>query len=147
MYIAFDPGETTGYAIFDAHGKISDFGQIPNGVEGLTGFLMEHDEPVTAVIIESYMVRPDDHSLKANVGSKMETVQAIGTIRGWAYARKAEIIMQQPQVKKIGELNSGYKPGSNHSQSHQIDAINHGVYYLVKKGIRKPTGLEGYDMV
>ena len=147
MYLAFDPGETTGYAEFDAHGNIADFGQLQKGIEGVTEFIMAYDKPLHTVIVESYMVRPDDHSVKANVGSKLETVQVIGCIRGWAYSKKAEIVMQQPQVKKIGELNSGYKPTGSHSNSHYVDAINHGVYFLVKKGIRKPRGLEGMEFI
>jgi len=147
MYLAFDPGNTTGWAEFDAHGKIVDHGQIENGVEGLTEFLFSYDKPVQTVIYESYMVRPDDHSVKANVGSKLETVQAIGIIRGWAYTRKAELAPQQPQIKKIAELQAGFKVKGDHKNSHWQDAVLHGVYYLVKNGKRKPKGLEGLEFV
>jgi len=147
MYLAFDPGNTTGWAEFDPHGEISDFGQLENGVEGVTEFVMAYDKPIHTVVIESYMVRPDDHSVKANVGSKLETVQVIGVLRGWAYSRKAEIVMQQPQIKKIAEKFSGYEPKGSHKNSHYVDAINHGVYFLVKKGLRKPKGMEGMEFV
>lgn len=147
MILAFDPGETTGWAEFDIHGKIVDHGQITNGVEGLTGWLMEYDKPVHTVIYESYMVRPDSHSLQANVGSKMETVQAIGVIRGWAFTKKAEIVAQQPQIKKIAELQAGFKVKGDHKNSHWQDAVLHGVYYLVKTGKRKPHGMEGLEFV
>ena len=147
MYLAFDPGEVTGWAEFTAHGEIADSGQIDNGVEGVTSFLMGYDKPLHTVIIESYMVRPDNHSVKANVGSKMETVQVIGVIRGWAFTKKAEIVMQQPQVKKVAELHAGFKVKGDHKNTHWQDAVLHGVYYLVKIGKRKPKGLEGYNML
>ena len=147
MYLAFDPGNTTGWAEFDAHGKIVDHGQIENGVEGLTEFLFSYDKPVQTVIYESYMVRPDDHSVKANVGSKLETVQAIGIIRGWAYTIKAELAPQQQQIKKIAELQAGFKVKGDHKNSHWQDAVLHGVYYLVKNGKRKTKGMEGLEFV
>ena len=146
-YLAFDPGNTTGYAEFDVHGEISDFGQINNGVEGITDFVMQYDKPIHTVIIESYMVLPDDHSVKANVGSKLETVQVIGVLRGWAYSKKAKIVMQQPQIKKIAELQAGFKVKGKHENTHWQDAVLHGVYYLVKNKIRKPKGLEGKEFV
>jgi len=147
MYAAFDPGNTTGWATFDVHGKIMDHGQITDGVEGVTSFIMELEFTPRVVIIESYMVRPDDHSIKANVGSKMETVQVIGVLRGWAYAKKAEVVMQQPQVKKIAELQAGFKVKGAHKDSHWQDAVLHGVYYLNKIGKRKPKGLEDKEML
>jgi len=147
MYLAFDPGATTGWAEFDVNGKIVDHGQIKDGVEGVTGFIMAYDKPIHTIIIESYMVRPDDHSVKANVGSKLETVQVIGVLRGWAYSKKAQIIMQQPQVKKIAELQAGFKVKGAHKDSHWQDAVLHGVYYLNKIGKRKPKGLEDKEML
>lgn len=147
MYLSFDPGEVTGWAEFDAHGEINDTGQIEGGVQGITGFLMELDRPVHTVIIESYMVRPDNHSVKANVGSKMETVQVIGVIRGWAFTKKATIIMQPPAIKKIAEAMAGFEVKGDHKNTHWQDAVLHGIYYLNKIGKRKPKGLEGYDMV
>jgi hypothetical protein len=92
------------------------------------------------------MVRPDSHSVKANVGSKLETVQVIGVIRGWAFSNKAEIVMQQPQIKKIAEKFAGFEVKGPHDKTHWQDALLHGIYYLNKIGKRKPKGMEGYDM-
>lgn len=143
--MSFDPGKTTGWAEFE-DSEIVNTGQIEGGVDGVTDFLADYPGTVDIVVVESYMVRPDSHSVKANVGSDLETVQVYGAIRAWARMQKAQFIRQQPQIKKIAELHAGFKVKGKHDNTHWQDAVLHGVYYLVSTGRRKPKGLEGYDM-
>jgi hypothetical protein len=139
-YLSFDPGGTTGYAIFNNDGQIKVWGDL-HGLKELNSFLRGQERP-NAVIIEEYRVRGDSRGLKANVGSKQETVQAIGVIKAQCFTWEIEPVEQPAAMKKIGEIWSKHKPYGAHKNSHRVDAYNHGVYFLVKNGIRSITGIE-----
>lgn len=140
MYIAFDPGTTTGYATFDIHGNVKDMGQIHGGVEGVAQWLADHDEAYSTMIIEDYKITP--HEASFNVGRDLMAVQVLGMLKGWATGRKINVVVQSRQVKKIGQTYGGYKFKGRHKDSHQWDAYYHGMYYLVSKRIRLPRGME-----
>ena len=94
----------------------------------------------STVVIESYRIRPDARSLKANVGSNLQTVEAIGVVKGFANKWEARIVEQEPAIKKIAKMwVPSVKVPSNHALSHQWDAVLHGYYYLIKNGIVEPS--------
>lgn len=138
-YLAFDPGHTTGYAIFNNEGDIVDWGDL-KGLRELSAFLGTQDRP-NGVIYEEYRVRGDRGGISANVGSRLETVQAIGVIKAKCFEWEIEPVEQPAQIKKIAEMWSKHKPTGSHDKSHKVDAFNHGVYYLVKNKIRSITGV------
>jgi hypothetical protein len=146
--LAIDPGNTTGYAYFDSKGVINEWDQIPGGVEGMVGFMMDWHKPLDTLVVEDYRVRGDVQGLKANVGGQLETVQVIGALKAWAFNTKWEFILQAPQLKRMGEKYSNLRPtGAHNNNSHKVDAYNHGYYWLVKNKLIAPEGLTGREMV
>jgi hypothetical protein len=146
--LAIDPGNTTGFAYFDSNGDVQNWGHLLGGVDGMVGFLQAFTEPVDTIVIEDYRVRGDIQGLKANVGSQLETVQIIGAIKGWAIISNCEVILQAPQLKRMGEKYSNLRPsGAHNNNSHKVDAYNHGYYWLVKNKLIAPAGLTGREMV
>lgn len=71
-------------------------------------------------------------------GDRMEVVRVIGFIEHWAMLHDAEVHFQPNTIKPIGYKWAGIVKPKNHSQSHETDAYVHGVYFLQKRGIRKP---------
>lgn len=130
--VAFDPGLTTGYCVF-SDGNIVTYDQVK--FLELVGILEELPKP-DVVIYENFQLFK--HKAKQQIGSKFETVQAIGMIKSWAKRNGAEVIEQKPEIKKIAQMWTGMKPtGSHNVNSHWVDAYNHGMYYLIGKGIAK----------
>jgi hypothetical protein len=46
------------------------------------------------------------------------------------------------QAKTLGSMYSGIKPPSDHRKSHEIDAYNIGIYWLVANKIIEPPALK-----
>lgn len=135
IYLAFDPGVSTGWAGFDKSGEVISKG-ICRGLDALDDFLYEYaDRPPEVVIYESYRIF--GHKAKAHIGSQVETAQAIGKITTYARRWKSKVIPQPSSILTIAQLWSGVKLPSNHDRSHDIAAYNHGVYYLQSNHIRK----------
>lgn len=133
-YLAFDPGVSTGWASFDESGEVTAKG-IVRGLDNLIDFLADREEIPRVVIYEGYRVF--GHKAKAHIGSKVETVQAIGMIKVYASKWGAKLVEQPSSILAIAQLWSGVRLPSNHDKSHDIAAYNHGVYYLQKNNIRK----------
>lgn len=70
-------------------------------------------------------------------GSAMETSQVIGQLKMIATKAGWKIYDQAPNIKSIAVKWSGTPAPKNHAISHQVDAYNHGIYWLVKNGMRK----------
>lgn len=141
MLLAIDPGETSGLALFQGNGKPFWMEQA-RGAESLHKFLMGIEKdwgsvPDT-VVIELYRVLPTQHSIKANVGSKLKTVEAIGIVKSFCMTWDAKVVEQEPSIKNIAKKWTNIKVPSNHKDSHQFDALLHGYYYLIKSGALDP---------
>lgn len=139
--IAFDPGDTTGWATFNFDtGEDIQEGQVDHleMPEWLT--LRNSFRPrVKRIIIEDFRLL----GAKAiqQTGSRFLAVQVIGMIRLWAWPERLPITLQAPNIKPIAERISGRKPVGAHSKSHSVDAYNHGVYWL-RKNNKYTTRLE-----
>ncbi len=134
-YLALDPGDTTGYALFDADGNCIAYGQYV-----LSEQTSKLDELITSnldlVICENYV----------NYGWKQQkrwgtnqTSKNIGKIELMCEMRSVECVLVPASNKEMGYMFMGMKEPSNHSISHQFDAMAHGVFELQKRGIR-PVG-------
>lgn len=134
MYLAFDPGETTGLAEFDHYGELVFKDQLR--FNDLVDYCRDYDKVLHAVIVEDFKILGP--KAKSFIGNRMETIQAIGVIRAMALQRNCEYVLQDRGIKGIAVKLTGLKPVGPHSQSHWIDAYNHGCYYLIRQGIRKP---------
>lgn len=140
MYLAYDPGKTTGWARFNDDGTIHSTGQVDlSGLLTHLADMRDDGEPIKAIIYETFVLFK--HKAQQQTGSKMEASQAIGMIKTLHNETGCSLIEQAPNVKYIAQKWSGVKPPSNHADSHWVDAFNHGVFFLVKLGIRK-TALE-----
>jgi hypothetical protein len=136
--VSFDPGVTTGYAEWDAHGGPLRHGQLSE--DELFAYLDNLAEPPEILVIESFVLF--GHKAKQLSGSDMKTSQVIGMIKTYAKKWKAEVIMQPAHIKRIAEKWSGAKPIGAHKNSHWVDAFNHGYYYLQKTGVLRSRALE-----
>lgn len=135
MYLALDPGETTGYAFFNEQGEVTDMGQFKQ--KDQQEWLADNITPeIKAVVCEDYR----NHGWKQQKKwSRNQTSKNIGAIEMICSLRNVPCYLQPNTVKKIGYMWGGLKgPPSNHSISHQYDAYAHGIYWLQQNGIRKP---------
>lgn len=130
MYLAIDPGKTTGYALFDSNGIVKFMGKI----KGEDKFLDELESVVAAqqinvMIIETYRNRPG--TTHSN-WSKNETSQHIGAIKRIARKAGIKVVEQEPSpclvigLKFIG-MSEQYK--GKHVPD-EVSALAHGTYYL-----------------
>jgi len=134
IYVAFDPGVTTGWATFFEDGRLREFGQVLfSELMDLCHTLIEHYE-VIHVIYEDYRIFA--HKAHAHVGSRVPTVQAVGVIKASFMAKQIPITMQPSNILPIAEKWTQTKIPSDHSKSHQVSAFLHGSYYLIKNGLK-----------
>ncbi len=147
MYLAFDPGETTGWAWADKNGMpmppksptTNPHGQISNQ-DALIDFLEALNPVPSVIIVEKWKLSPDQS--KGMYWTEMITPQNIGIIKAYARRHQVEIVWQETGVKKAGYGLAMLKPTSNHRDSHWRDAKAHLEYYLARnkvKPIRRPV--------
>lgn len=134
--IFFDPGETTGWAIFDQNHGMGKAGYTKN----IAKFLYElRKNNFWLVGIEKFSIHPE--KAVAFIRSEMYTIQVIGMIKYWKYSTQlnCDLIIQPNTVKSMGYRYGNLKklPHSN-PMNHQLDAIAHGLYYLQSHGLRQP---------
>lgn len=132
-YLALDPGETTGWALFDETGQIIKYGQYYQHQQ--TEWLTENlTSELKAVICEEYRNYNAQKKWSRNQTSKNE-----GAIELLCEMRKVPFFLQRANVKSIGYKWAGLGSApSNHAISHQYDAVAHGTYWLRNRGILKP---------
>lgn len=134
--LAIDPGKDTGWCLF-INGEIANFG-ICRGLEELLTFI-ENEPKVDIVVMEEF--RLFHSKALQQSGSRLETVEAEGIVRSWAWRNKVKLVLQLPKDPlKLGQMWSGVAMPKNHKNSHGISALYHGVYYLVKNGMREIHG-------
>lgn len=132
MYLALDPGHTTGWATFDVSGNSTGLGDV-SGRQGLYDLLAEHAD-VDTVIVEDWRTNPDVRL----GGDPLATVRYIGVVEYWAHINGITLVEQPNTVKSIAYLWAGIKKPKAKAMTHQADAYVHGVYYLQKNGVRRP---------
>ena len=136
MIISVDPGETTGIAYWEDNGTFISRealtqDEILDKVETLSD--------VTVIVVEDYRLRQGKQMVQT--GSRFVAVQIIGALKAYARRVGAKFVLQPANVLTVAALHSGVKRPSNHSKSHDIDAYNHGYYYLETKGLLQPKPL------
>lgn len=139
-----DPGETTGWAYQDERddypGGIKDLGHC-SGLRELSDFLEKWNfgiKPIDHVVIEDYIVWGGKRGAKANTGSKLETVRAIGILESWCFRNKLSFSKSPSDDNKLIALQVGVNPYLGaHKKTHWVFAANHGRYWLQLKGLAK----------
>lgn len=140
-YLFIDPGETTGWALFNKDGKTINFGQI-KGTEEFSDWLSQLDPFPDLVVYEEY--RLFSHLAVQQSGSKMVTSQVVGIVKHECRRRKNVPCVAQPSsILPIAEIYAGWtlKSKGAHSKTNGYAAILHGIYFLQKNRIR-PSRLE-----
>lgn len=130
MILVVDPGDTSGYAIFTEEGELSVKmqGEFSHLLE-----LLRDAKNLTRIVVEDYRLRGGKQAQQT--GSRFQAVQVIGALKYHAYLHNIEFELATVQAKTLGSMYSGVKPPSDHKKSHEIDAYNIGIYWLVSQGI------------
>ena len=143
---SLDPGETNGWAYQDERddypGGILDFGQI-KGLKELAMFMEAwnlESRPIDTIVIEAYKVWGSDRGGKANTGSELETVRAIGVVESYAFRNDIKIHKYRSDADflTLQAKRCGLNPkAAAHRLTHWAYAANHGRYYLQELGLAK----------
>lgn len=135
MYLSVDPGkgavDSIGVAIFKSNGDLIDMGQL-TFPEFIT-YLDHLPGRLDKIICEDYKIFK--RKAKAHIGSRVETAQTIGALRGWATKQKVEIIYQDSSILTTAQKLFQITMPADHTISHQFSALLHGKWYLYNKGI------------
>lgn len=137
MILAVDPGDTSGFALFAADGSLINKWQ--SNFDNLLEFL----SPLTnlkTIVVEDYRLRAGKQAQQT--GSRFQAVQMIGALKYHAKLHGMAFELASVQAKTLGAMFSGVKPPSNHKESHQVDAYNIGIYWLVDNKIIEPPSLK-----
>lgn len=137
-YLAIDPGKTSGYARFDENGNDDGEGTVTDKIGVYE--LLELFRP-EVVICEQYRLFPWKSNQQAM--SLFDTVRIIGAIEYWCYSNGASLFMQEPSIKSTAYLWANRTVSKTHSKTHAADAYCHGLYWLIRRDIRKPLGKIG----
>lgn len=127
--LALDPGETTGWAVFEDC-QLARCGQWPvRALEDFDAFVT--DKRPDAMVIENYRVYASRAA--QHVGSEVNTAQYVGILKflGQMYqvpytlqmAHQAKGWVSDTRLNTLGLFQTGKR--------HANDAIRHGVYWLL----------------
>ncbi len=137
MILVVDPGDTTGIATFDADGSLVGKDQVD--FNGLLGMLLNSTH-LKHIVVEDYRLRAGKQAQQT--GSRFQAVQVIGALKYHAFLHNVQFELANVQAKTLGSMYSGVKPPSDHKLSHEIDAYNIGIYWLVSNRIIEPPSLK-----
>jgi len=131
LMLAIDPGETSGWALFNA-GKLGTSGIIEwtskHGWDPIVDKIGEFNPNV--VVCEEYRIYSGKRLVQAY--SSVETVRIIGAIEFVCRKYKIKLIKQMASGVKGFVTNEKLKEwGYYIKNKHARDAIRHGCYYLL----------------
>lgn len=136
MYLAFDPGETLGYAKWLDNGQLVEAGQAnQEELHELLERIAPDPTEVKHVIIEDYVLWAK--LARQQAGSKMPAAQGKGMLKFWCKQNDIPFTMQKSDILPTAQKISQQRIPSRHSISHQFVAYNHGFFWLHKNGIVK----------
>jgi hypothetical protein len=131
--LGIDPGDKTGWAVLEKHG-----GRIvERGITRADDMPATLTRLATAYCIETVVY--EEFILYANraqqqTGSRFFASQVIGMIKFLAWQKgNIRLIVQPANYLKNCELITGWKKPTNHDESHDVDAINHALLYLIER--------------
>lgn len=137
MILAVDPGDTSGFALFEDGG--SSIGSWQSDFDKSLE-LLAPIENLSKIVVEDYRLRKGKQAQQT--GSRFQAVQMIGALKYHAKLHGIAFELASVQAKTLGAMFSGVKPPSNHKESHKIDAYNIGIYWLVDNKIIEPPSLK-----
>lgn len=136
LLLAFDPGKSTGVAIFTwPTGELKIKTSMP--YDKLTAFIADIPINVAAIVVEDYIIRPG----VGNRGhARGEAMRVIGQLEAASYRLGCTLVKQRPEVRLIAAKWSGIKVPKGHMPD-DMSAELHGIYYLRQQG-KYTTALE-----
>ena len=93
------------------------------------------------LLIETIVMESFVNNARSRGGQRNGTSECIGAVEYVALKTETPLILQQPAVLPVAKAHAGYE-GKQAHLPHKDSAYLHGYYYLVKKGVLKPVGLE-----
>lgn len=141
MYIFIDPGETTGWAKFNSEGETTNLGQIrgfDNWCEWLSNNINNMNSfDIIKIVAENFTLYP--WKSQAQMWSEFETVQVLGALRYVCNRLNIPYETVPARDYPMGFRYQGMNVPPHSNPLHdQLVAHAHGVFYLQKRGIRKP---------
>jgi hypothetical protein len=82
------------------------------------------------VVVEDFWLL-EKHA-RAQIGSRFETVQAIGTAKFWAHTHGYEIAIQPAALNEGNAKESGHAIPATHAVGHKVIAYNHAYHWLLE---------------
>lgn len=137
MYVFIDPGESTGWTIFDVDGNEVSMGTC-RGFDDLFNWLESWKlNQFKRVIIEEFKLYP--WKSNAQMWSQFFTVEVIGAVRFKSSQFNIPFEKVPSRNKDMGFKYMGTtEPSHSNPLNHQLVAMAHGIYWLQVRGIRKP---------
>lgn len=136
LITAWDPGDTTGVAVWDTKGNLLEKQQLAqSSITAYWRYLEDTYGPIDVAVIEDF--RLFKHRAVQQAGSRMKAPQVIGSLTTLAEISGSKTVLQQPSIKPTALKLSEIKLPSKHSDTHEWDAYLHGFYYMVGKKIIK----------
>ena len=137
MILVVDPGDTSGWALFYDDGElyVKNQGDFIHVME-----MLQNTIHIERIVVEDYRLRAGKQAQQT--GSRFQAVQVIGALKYHAFLHDIPFELASVQAKTLGSMYSGVKPPSDHKKSHEIDAYNIGIYWLVDNKIIEPPALK-----
>jgi len=149
--LTVDPGETTGWALWDADWQLLEAGQTPLWefiddvwlASGLHDDCRHPSGPFAGarrIVCEDWAIYPWE--AKALSWDKCRTARGIGAIELICRQAELELILQPAKIKETAVAAGAEELylSPRHPNRHANDAIQHGVYYRLKHGGRRTAG-------
>ena len=128
--MVFDPGKAIGWAGFSEQGINVSMGEC--SLNELPTLLQATLPAI--IVFENYRLRP--WMAKKQSWSNMPAPKVIGALEMYAKMHNLELVSQEPDKKEVGYAWGNIPKAKNHKDSHDRDALAHGVFYLIENGIR-----------
>lgn len=136
-FVAFDPGNTTGFAVFE-NNKVLNVGAQDHLTLYQTLVLLS-SQSLEYAICENFRIRPPKrakagHMIQMHAWGEMRVIRVIGVIEYWCWQNNIVFITQEPTIKPIGYKLAGLIYIKGKPEQHIPDAVAHGRYWWEDKG-------------
>ena len=137
-YLAIDPGNTTGWALFAPTGDLISMGK--GEADDVLDNWEEDDGGPLTLIIEIYRNRQGGKYTEINAWSDNKTSQVVGMWKRLARKKHWSVVEQEPSpclshgLRFLGMYQIYYGIKKKHVPD-DVAALAHGTYYLRKKQI------------
>ena len=133
MILGIDPGDKTGWAVLEKHGgRIVSRGitRADNMPEMLVQLSATYS--IETIVYEEFILYAN--RAQQQTGSRFFASQVIGMVKFLSWLNGGiKLVVQPAHFLKDAEKATGWKKPSNHDESHDIDAINHVLLYLIER--------------